>query len=188
MTGNPLEYRDAYHRPHVGLWSKMDTVSILLIERSIVKDRLKRLRGLSDALKNRVIRDTSDVVQTAHEYVAENKGQWRDKYETTKDVLATYLGAASQSMSDRLKGAYTWFAYTPEREEELRSDIEAQGALYRERIQIHQWMDTAMVGGESLAAILSTESAPEHIEAAFEACLSKLGRTDRLSLACVRSG
>ena len=161
-------------------------------------DRLKRLRDYSVTVKDRVKSDADRAANKARDYAADNKDQWLDQYESTKEVSATYTKAAGKAISDRLKAAYTWFAYSPELEEELKNDIEAQGALYRERLQKHQPLDTLMVGGESLARLLAVESAPEHIEAAFAAAypglaeqtnfLSHVSTLDKTELTGLLSG
>ena len=68
-----------------------------------------------------------------------------------------------------MRGAYTWLTYSEAREKQLRADIEAQGALYRERLQSRSPMDTLVVGGESLTRMLEVGEVPEEIEAAFAA-------------------
>jgi hypothetical protein len=134
-----------------------------------MKDRLKDLADKAAELATKSSRSALEALESGRDYIDRNKDGWRESLGTAKDVSVEYGGAAGCEMADRLRGAYTWLAYSEERERQLRDDIKAQGGLYRECLRSRSNMDTLVVGGESLTRMLAVGEVPAEIEAAFAA-------------------
>ena len=134
-----------------------------------MKVLLKAITEKAAELKARSSTSLKSVLRSDKDYIDCNKDSWVGSLSIAKDFTVTYGGAAGREMGDRLRGAYTWLTYSDERETELRHDIEAQGALYRERQKDRELMDAAVLGGESLARLLVVDEVSDEVEAAFAA-------------------
>lgn len=112
---------------------------------------------------------------------AQGKIGWERNEPKEKKIIGDSLTSIKEfvtggydSMKESAQGMVDRVAYNPGKLNQLQKVIRYQGGYYRELNRSKKAVDCLMLGGESLAVIISSRHIPEYIQSAYEAAYPKL--------------
>jgi hypothetical protein len=124
-----------------------------------------------------VVNEATKLGKEALEYVDDNQEEIKDFGKEALTHSKTFLTSSLASSVEAAKDIYTDVTYTSEEIEKLEMEIQQQGMEYRSICNNFSGLDTLLVGTESLASLIESESVPTEIIDAYALAFPNMSRT-----------
>jgi hypothetical protein len=115
--------------------------------------------------------------KTTQEYWDENKEDFKAQSKKAFKISQEYLETTYSSASETAASIYRDLKYTDDDLRKLQQNIENQGGYYRELNKRSTTTDSILVGGETLATLLTSGTIPTEILDAYAAAYPNLAST-----------